>query len=270
MPRPLSAEFKDYWYAGEAELTSYSLQQARYGELRDGHAVLVFVTEPFDPAAQVKDDRADSLSVSVLKLNKTKKFLTGIYPYSIMSSIFYPVGDHMHALKVSNSIQEWCGHVYSQLNNRDLFELTSHSYFEREADQALSLPKTLTEDEIWTKIRIAPDQLPQGVHSMLPSLEYLRLRHVPYEAQSVRLTLSEPAAVRTYTLTYPELNRTLQIHFEGSFPYRIQGWTESFPSGYGADAQVLSTTARLKKTLNTPYWRQNSNADEALRDSLGI
>ena len=105
-PRPVSPEFKKYWYAGVAELTSYSLSQARYGELHDGHAVLVYVTEPFDPVGQVKADRPDSTSVSVLKLNRSKKFLTGIYPYSIMSSIFYPVADNQHALKLSTSVQE--------------------------------------------------------------------------------------------------------------------------------------------------------------------
>ena len=40
-------EFADYWYRGQAEITSYDLEQARYGELRSGTAVLVFVTEDF-------------------------------------------------------------------------------------------------------------------------------------------------------------------------------------------------------------------------------
>ena len=50
-------QFKDYWYAGKAEITSYKLEQSRYGELRDGKAVLVYVTEPFLPKAQVKADQ---------------------------------------------------------------------------------------------------------------------------------------------------------------------------------------------------------------------
>ena len=29
----LTSEFKDYWYSGEAEITSYKLEQARYGEI---------------------------------------------------------------------------------------------------------------------------------------------------------------------------------------------------------------------------------------------
>jgi len=32
--KPTSEAFKKYWYAGEAEITSYKLEQARYGEVR--------------------------------------------------------------------------------------------------------------------------------------------------------------------------------------------------------------------------------------------
>jgi len=50
--RNISQEFKDYWYAGKAEISSYKLEQARYGELRDGTAALIFVTEDFLPEVQ--------------------------------------------------------------------------------------------------------------------------------------------------------------------------------------------------------------------------
>jgi hypothetical protein len=268
--KPLSRPFRDYWYSGTAEVSSYALSQARYGELREGHVVLVYVTEPFNPSEQVKADRPDSTSVSVLKLNRVRNFLTGIYPYSIMSSIFYPVGDNDHALKVSTSVQEWCGHVYAQLNNRGRFEIDSYSYFEQEGDRHLSLPKNTLEDELWARLRIDPERLPIGKDSVIPSLEYLRLRHQPLRPYEANLTLSEPGAQRTYTITYPELNRTLQLHFEGTFPYTIQGWTETYPSGFGPGAPVLTSTAHLIRKLNTAYWRQNSNKDVFLRDSLGI
>ena len=145
--KALTTDFKTYWYAGDAEITSYTLEQARYGEIREGKAVLIFVTEPFLPDVQVKADRKNDRSIPVLKLNKTKKYLTGIYPYSIMSSTFYPVYDNQHAIKTSLSVQEWCGHVYSQLNNREDFEFTSHSYFEGEADQKSHLNKAILENE---------------------------------------------------------------------------------------------------------------------------
>lgn len=268
--KPLSEAFKEYWYGGVAELSSYEISEARYGELREGHAVLIYVTEPFNTEKQVKADRPDAQSVSVLKLNRTKKYLTGIYPYSIMSSIFYPVSDNQHAIKVSTSVQEWCGHAYTQLNNRELFQVTSHSYFESEADREIEFPKVIIEDELWTKLRISPDSLPTGEQLVLPSLEYMRLKHIPIKPYKAVLTLSDPADQRTYTITYPELNRSLQLHFEGSFPYILQGWTETQPSGFGENSGAITSTARLKKRINTPYWRQNSNKDLILRDSLGI
>jgi len=55
--KPLSEDFKQYWYAGDAEITSYRLKQARYGELWDGNAVLIYVTEPFLPENKSKPTR---------------------------------------------------------------------------------------------------------------------------------------------------------------------------------------------------------------------
>ena len=51
--------FADYWHQGVAELTRYRLRQARYGEVYDGEAVLIFVTEPFLPDAQVKHEHGE-------------------------------------------------------------------------------------------------------------------------------------------------------------------------------------------------------------------
>ena len=268
--RKLTPEFKEYWYSGVAELSSYTLEQARYGEIRDGEAVLIYVTEPFDLEKQVKADRKGPNTTSVIKLNRVRKFLTGVYPYSIMSSVFYPVSDNQHALKLTTSVQEWCGHVYAQLNNRESFEVRSHSYFESEADQAFDLPKSLLEDELWTKLRFEPASLPTGKTTLVPSLEYLRLKHKPIKAYEATLTLSEPGESRTYTLTFPDLNRTLQIHFQGTFPYRIEGWTETYPSGFGPGSTMITSTARRKKTLLTQYWRKNTNSDVSLRDTLGL
>ena len=42
-----SNEFKDYWYEGKAEITTYKLDQARYGEIHNGRSVLIYVTEHF-------------------------------------------------------------------------------------------------------------------------------------------------------------------------------------------------------------------------------
>ena len=268
--KELSKNFKAYWYAGEAEITSYDLKQARYGELRDGNAVLIYVTEPFLADVQVKADRNGSDNVNVLKLNSTKNYLTGIYPYSIMSSSFYPVSDDQHAIKISTSVQEWCGHVYSQLNNREEFEYTSHSYFEGEADQELTLSKNWLENEIWNKIRVNPTDLPTGDVEMIPSLEYLRMAHKPVKAHKAKAKIETSNGIVSYTIEYPELQRSLSIDFTETFPYSIESWTETFKSGYGPNAKTLTSTATKKKVLKTPYWRQNSVENEVLRQELEL
>lgn len=263
---PLSKEFKNYWYAGDAEITSYRLEQARYSEIREGKAVLIFVTEDFLADTQVKADHYDEKNTSVLKLNATKNFLTGIYPYSIMQSTFFPVSNNQHALKISASIQEWCGHAYTQLNNRDTFEITSHSYFQGEADQNFNLEKTWTENELWTKLRIDPNSLPTGSIEIIPALEYLRLRHETIKAYTANASLKNGF----YTISYPDLNRSLKINFNTQFPFDILGWEETTLSGHGASSKSLITKATKLKTIKSDYWTRNNNADHSLRETLKL
>lgn len=269
-PTPLSPEFKEYWYAGEAEITSFKLEQARYGELREGKAVLIFVTEPFLADKQVKADRSNPENIPVLKLNSTKKYLTGIYPYSIMSSSFYPVQDNQHAIKISSSIQEWCGHVYSQLNNREVFEYESHSYFEGEADQKFTMEKSILENELWNKLRINPKGLPLGEIEIIPSLEYIRVSHKRIKPHKAIASIAEKDGISSYSLTYPELDRTLTISFGTAFPYTIESWTDEFKSGYGANAKIMTSKATKINSLKAPYWQQNGNKDIFLREQLGL
>lgn len=262
----LTRDFSDYWYAGEAEITSYKLEQARYGEIREGKAVLVFVTEDFLPNVQVKADNYSESNTPILKLNATKNFNTGIYPYSIMQSTYYPVANNQHALKISSSVQEWCGHVYTQLNNREKFEIMSHSYFQSEADQSFNLKKSWTENELWTKLRIDPKSLPIGEISCIPSLEHTSLRHKTIKGYNAIASLNHG----TYTLSYPELNRTLAINFNVNFPYDILGWEETTVNGYGTSAQTMTSKATKLKTIKSAYWNKNHNGDEGLRETLKL
>lgn len=262
--RNLSQEWKDYWYAGTAEISSYKLDQARYGEIRPGTAVLIYVTEDFLPKEQVKADAQNDSNIPVLKLNATKKFVTGIYPYSIMTSTFYPVTEKKHAIKVSQSTQEWCGHVYAQLNNREDFEVTSHSYFQSEADQEMGLPKDILENELWTQIRLDPTSLPTGSFKAIPNLEFIRNSHIDLAAYQATGSLNGDS----YTIEYPELKRTVTIQFTPEFPHTIEGWTETFPQG--RDGNPMTTTATKMKTIKSAYWGKKSIADEALRTELQL
>lgn len=266
--------FHNYWYAGDAELSTYHIKQARYGEIHEGISTLIFVTEPFLPQKQVKADRPESNDLSVLKLNMTKKFYTGIYPYSLMSSIFFPVYfPEEHAVKISTSSQEWCGHTYTQLNHRNQkFEIHQNSYFQTEADTHFHLPLAHLEDELWLKIRINPEILPLGEISIVPSFLYIRLLHRPLQVYQAIASKekSENALLTQYKIYYPELERTLVIVYQTNFPHSVESWTETYKSGWGESAKILTSTATKIKTLKYRYWQLNHVADSVYRKELGI
>ncbi|MBC8754029.1 septum formation inhibitor Maf [Kordia sp. YSTF-M3] len=270
LAQPTSEAFNKYWYAGTAEITSYELEQARYGEIHKGKSVLIYVTEDFNPTKQVKADQQRPNNIPILKLNSTKKFYTGIYPYSTMTSTFYPVANNKHAIKVTASMQEWCGHIFTQLNTREQFEVQSYSYFESESDQEFTTEKAILEDELWTKLRIDPTQLPTGAQQIIPAFEVLRMKHIPLKAYEAIATLTANGTISTYTLNYPKLNRKLAINFNTSFPYDILGWTERTTSGYGSNAKLLTTKATRIKQLKSPYWSKNGVKDSILRKELRL
>jgi len=278
---PLQNEaLKNYWYSGKAELTRYRLEQARYGEIHPGEAVLIFVTEDFLPGKQVKYEFGErpAEALSVLKLNFTRHFFTGIYPYNMMTSVFTPVDlSKTGSLKVTSSSQEWCGQTYMQLNNRGgKFEGLFHSYFQAEADRELELENALLEDEIWARIRLNPASLPVGEIRIIPGTQYLRLSHKPIRVEKAQATLGDsldpalsPDSIKIYRVQYRDLPRILTICFEAQFPHRILAWEEKILEGF-RDPKWLVTRAVRSHSLVTDYWTKNSASDSTYRKMLGM
>lgn len=268
--------FNEYWYQGKAEITSYDLQQARYGEMREGSAVLVFVTEDFSKKNQVKlDDPSHNPkdAIPVLKLNMTRKFNTGIYPYSMMMSSFTPIDlkKNPSTLKVTNSSQEWCGHTFMQLNlGKYSYESQLFSYFESEGDKTTRLERTLLEDELWSKTRIDPSSLPQGNIDIIPSTTYARLKHIDFKNEKATASLKEKGAEMHFHLVYKNLDRKLSIVFEKAFPHQIISWEESYKEGYGSRAKTMTTKGTRKKSILLDYWSKNGNEDAHYRKELGL
>ncbi len=273
-PSPISANdqktFSDYWHQGKAEISSYDLSQSRYGATHDGKVMLVFVTEDMNRSKQVKLDdplRHASDAVNVLKLNTMKEFITGIYKYSMMSSVFTPVeyAKHPHSLKLTCSSQDWCGQSFMQANWKgNRYEVKQYSYFESEGDQSYTLMSPWLEDEIWTKIRLAPNTLPIGEVKMVASVFYIRLSHkanIVYKA--ITSLTNHNATENIYKIEYPELKRTIEINFQSVFPFKILGWKEI----YGKNE---ITTAKISSTIQLDYWKYNRSEDEVLRSNLNL
>lgn len=259
--------FKDYWYLGKAEITTYDVQQERYGAIRRAEQINVFVTEDFSRQKQVKLDdpaQAGGDRIPVLKLNALRRFHTGIYDYSLMQSVFTPV-DGSPTLKTTCSIQDWCGHVFSQYNlHGPEYQVRAFSYFESEgdSDQKVSAANLL-EDELWVRLRLNPDQLPHGKIQLIPSSFYLRMRHKPIVPHPAMVSIQKGQSDNTLSIQYEDIPRLLNIRFEPAPPYRILGWEET-------DGGKLMSKAERKASVMSPYWSQHDLEHDGLRDSLRL
>ncbi len=265
-------KFNAHWNDGNAEVSSYNLTQNRYGALRQGDAVLIYVTEDFSKSKHVKLDWPDedkNDAIKVLKLNSTKEFRTGIYPYHLMTSVFTEV-EKAKTLKTSHSVQEWCGHTFSQLNReKNGYRVRGFSYFQSEGDTDEALPEALLEDEIWTLLRLHPNSIPLGKQNIIESGLIHRLHHKKPGMTSCTIskagTLWEARSVARLTLDMDE--RKLVIYSEKDFPFTIYGWEESYAEHGG---KVLTSKAKLKRQFRIPYWKLNAPTDSGWRDSLSL
>jgi hypothetical protein len=265
----LSPDFGKYWYQGKAEVSTYKLVQERYNQMREGYVVNVFVTEDMSKSKQVKLDNPDKNpndKITVLKLNQIKRFETGIYDYSIMSSVFTPVDlqQHPNSIKSTLTVQDWCGQTFTQSNlNGGSIKIKCNSYFESEGDSEVKINKTLTEDELWNRIRIDPTSIPMGKVKILPTLLYNRFKHIPAKVEEAMISTSESTNIKTLTVQYTSIKRYLKINYDAAFPYQILGWEESITDG-------KVTKATLIKTILSDYWTKNGNDFNGLRDSIGL
>lgn len=273
-----AVQLDKYWYQGEAEITRFELQQNRYRDVHPGEAVIIFVTEDFLTDKQVKNDHyQNSNSTNVLKMNMIRRFTTGLYDYSIMTSVFTPANtkDYPNTLKVTTSTQDWCGQTFMQLNYQEnKYKTQIRSYFESESDQNFDAPAAILEDELYNLIRINPDALPTGSLEILPSLTIARLRHKTFEPIKAKVSKTdyqgddfEGDGLKAYTVVFAGENRTLEIVYESEAPYKIVGWTDSYP---GFDGKKRTTIAKRSHTIMSPYWQKNALEDMAARKELGV
>jgi len=264
--------FEEYWLKGNGEVNSYALKQIRYGEIHEGEVILTFLAEDFSRSKQVRLDypeKAGSDAVKVLKVNQIRKFTTGIYDYSILQSVFTPIDlkKYPNSMKITTSIQDWSGHIYSQLNLRPYqFILQLRSYFESEGDQEFQLEKALLEDEIWNLIRVDPKALPEGSIQIIPSIITSHLRHYALGLEEARAKLNIGKKTSTYEVNFLDSDRKLKISFQTEFPHVIEGWEEQYKEA----GKRLTTTATLKKSMQIEYWHRHFNSDRKLREELQL
>ncbi len=274
-----SSDFYGYWGDGRAEISSYDIKVPQYQEMRSGRAVLIYVTEDLNKETSIK---AESLIpeddvIYVMKLNHIIRFNTGIYDYSVMSSVFSDVvGTYWpFALrKVTMTSQDWCGHTFDEvIINANNIKGRINSYFERDSLTTYSIPVSsnfLSGDGLLIRIRelngewLKPDQ--RVPISLFPSLWGIRLRGLERKINDATLIKglaenievgSEVFSTHKWTLTYGKIWQKYWV--EREYPHRIVAW--QFSDGEKA---ALIETERLS------YWLLNQNKDSHYRKSLDL
>ena len=260
-----SDRVSDFWFSG-AEINRYALEQSRYGSQHPGHAVFIYVTEPFLLEEQVKREYGDGAATDVLKLNALRTFNTGLYAYRTMTSTFYPVDPdrHPHALKSNTSVQDWCGQVFQQLNKTDAgWRGQAFSYFQKAGDRRFTLPDKPLEDALWVLLRLDPTRLPRGDVELIPGALFSRFSQRPAAPAEAVAEIDAGPETSRYRIEYPELKRTLEIHFDTTFPHIIRSWRETTPDGV--------TSAQLEdRIMHSDYWNKNRPEHRSLRGQLGL
>ncbi len=277
-----SNAFLDYWKSGLAEISSYQVKTERYGEMREGQEVMIFVYEEINADTRIKvesDKTPVSKQVPVLKLNHVLKFNTGIYDYSVLTSVFTGLAGQsvkrpFDPQKISLTAQEWCGHVYHSVEpHKSGIVSEIHSYFEKEGNTKITLPFPVGtlyyEDEFPILFReLDGEFLKTGENlksTVLPSLWLTRKRHQP-------LTLAK-AEIHKEKTTLPLQNKnwecfkwTVELSgikteywIEKDFPHKVLAWKNSV----GESGELINS---LRKT----YWALNHNKDLGLRKELGL
>ncbi len=232
---------------------------------------MIFVTEDFSKSKQVKLDNPEdhrSDAQKVMKLNMTREFVTGVYPYNTMLSVFTPVYDDVRSPKLNASVTEWCGQAYTQLNYKNgNYHGNQFSYFESEGDSDLKI-NGIAEDELFNLIRLNPELVPMGNQRMIPSLIFQRFAHIPLKVEQA--TISKKAVGSNQSeleVIYSEIGRKLTVRYQDFFPYEILIFTETWTKANG-DQEVTTATRTSMQLMD--YWNKNESIFEPLRKDLGL
>ena len=281
MAHAASPAFYQTWSDGKGEINVYRLVEERYHEPRQGHAVLVYVSEELnsDTYIKVESDRTPpEKRMFVLKLNSTRKFPTGVYDYSTMTSVFSVPESHLgfppfSPARITHSTQEWCGQVYERMElRRDGWHRNLYSYFEAEGERSETLPSAgiELEDNLWIKIReldqpwLQPGETAQVM--LLESAWERRKTHQPPTPRSVSIQKRDAEPISTgigrleaFVWHWTAGEREVTVLVEKGGQHRILGWTDS----HGGKAEIVSSERMA-------YWQLNDDHQVDVRQRLKL
>lgn len=274
-------EFSSQWYDGKAEISTYKISEKRYGEYRNGIRTMIFVTEPMRLSNNIKPDvdLPESKKIEVIKLNDIRRFNTGIYDYSVMTSVFAAVEKRKNiplfgTMKVSLTSQEWCGNVFELLKRQNkLFKGQLFSYFEEEGETNYTIEnkgRVEAEENLWVIIRELRGSVLKIGESInlhiIPSAWSRRKTHNPAKAEEGILIKVKSGKIETAIGSFRAVlfmwkfdGKQTEVWIESSYPHRILSWKE----WDGSKGEIIASGRE-------PYWKQKSNGYSYLREKLHL
>jgi hypothetical protein len=268
-------EWIKYFQSKGAEVSSYKTVQLRYGELRECISVLIFVPEHLNIDTRIKVENYQATKpekqIQVLKLNRVLKFNTGVYDYSLMTSVYSAAkplfgAPSFYPMKISIAVTEWCGNYYGHIiPETGKVRSVSHSYFEAEGDKDYYLnlpPDFFYEDNFPIIIREFNGEFmkigEKRSFNILPSLWSFRIAHIPlsFEKGTIDKKTGDSSTIK-WVLSRGSF--TTEYWTSKEYPHKILRWKDS----EGGSGELI-------ESIQEKYWQKHGNADLPLRTKLGL
>lgn len=232
IPKNDKLAFDSYWQQDKKEVTTYQFDITQDTSPYKGEITFIFQLEDFSKKRGLKLEEPKKHpgdAIEVMLCNQVRQWTTNFGQSNMMTSVFTALDyqEHPHSLKWESGYQDWTGQTFLQANYKGYrFETRYYSSFADEGDLEVKLVNTWLEDEIWNKIRVSPDELPVDKFRMVPAAFYIRSSHIALKEYNASATIVEMQDQYEYSITYPDLNRKVMIHFEKDLPHKILGWKE--------------------------------------------
>lgn len=222
------------------------IEQTTYQKIGDGdstEAVLSYQIRDFSTQNwEIAQDQQSANTLPVLCFDFQKngrgatQIASNLSVFSATDTKLFP-----HSLKARFNEKNASKQTSLQAN------LVDFSYqFTDNSSKHYQLERTWLEDEIWTRLRQNPEQLPTGDFKMIPSLgNGLGQNLSPEEATAqIDTLISDSSFVgknhKVYSLNFPKQKKTLAIVYKNLPPFQIIGWKESTEK----NGKILSTSFR--------------------------
>ncbi len=259
---PTTMDQSDYWVNKATEVSTYTLSQSRYGQKREGYAVLTTSVDRLDSRTGLATEKDNEWGVEVLKTSLVKQHTTGVMDNTISSSCYTPLdnGASSFANKLVSSVHNWQSTWLTQFNLKgNRFSVQTFGHEKPLGDKSYELPAVFLLDEVFAIIRINPQLLPTGKFQAVPFLEQCYFNQLDADLEPFESLLNElpDEGVTEYILKSGKY--IFKVVFQTEFPHQIESWTEFEVDQKGIPITSSVTRAKRLRTMELELEKRLNN-----------